>query len=109
MRATGCKGQEVCRGVTSEGCNRTKSILQDQYGKESEIVKIYTCQISDLSFIQTVNICRVLKFSDKLMYAIQCLEKLKKFGQLNGCVTVTNYPPSVGILYEQSQTGSGLI
>jgi hypothetical protein len=40
---------------TSEGYNRAKSILQDRYGKQSEIIKAYTKQIFDLPKIPDGN------------------------------------------------------
>ena len=40
---------------TAEGYNRAKTILQDRYGKESEIVKSYVREIMDLPHITSAN------------------------------------------------------
>jgi hypothetical protein len=41
---------------TSEGYNRAKSILQERYGKQSEIIKAYTKHIFDLPKIPDGNV-----------------------------------------------------
>ena len=71
---------------TSEGYNRAKSILQDRYGNEAEIVKAY---IFDLPTITNVNIRKIHEFNDKLTYAVQSLETMKKLGQINGNMAMT--------------------
>ncbi len=74
---------------TSEGYNRAKSILQDRYGKQSEIIKAFTKQIFDLPKIPDVNPKRIHEFVDKLTYAVQSLETLGKLSQVNGYVSMT--------------------
>lgn len=51
---------------TSEGYNRAKSILQDKYGKESEIVKAYTKEILDPPLVPDANPKAISDFSEKL-------------------------------------------
>ena len=74
---------------TPEGYNRAKSILQDKYGKESEIVKAYTREILDLPTVYNANPKKIHDFSEKLMYNVQALETLKKLEQVNGAVSMT--------------------
>lgn len=74
---------------TSEGYNRAKSILQERYGKQSEIIKAYTKHIFDLPKIPDGNVKRIHEFSDKLSYAVQSLETLGKLSQVNGYVSMT--------------------
>ena len=40
---------------TAEGYNRAKSILQEKYGKETEIVKAYCREILDLPTVTSAN------------------------------------------------------
>ena len=72
-----------------EGYNRGKAILQDKYGKESEIVKCYVKEIIDLSQIPNSNARRIAEFSEKLTYCVRALETLKKLDQINGNVSMT--------------------
>ena len=72
---------------TAEGYNRAKSILEDKYGNEAEIVKAYTQEIINLPTISNANPKKIHKFSDKLMYSVQALETLKK--QVNVAVSMT--------------------
>ena len=74
---------------TSEGYNRAKSVLEDKYGNESEIIKAYTRQIFDLPVISTVNTRKIHEFSENLMYAVQSLATMKKLEQVNGYVAMT--------------------
>ena len=67
---------------TSEGYNRAKSVLQDRYGKQSEIIKAFTKQIFDLPKIPDVNPKRIHEFADKLTYAVQSLETLDNYLKL---------------------------
>ena len=73
----------------SEGYNRAISILKDKFGKESEIVKGYTCEILGLPTIQTANPKKIHEFSDKLSYCVQALETLDKLDGVNGAVPMT--------------------
>ena len=74
---------------TSEGYNRATSILEERYGKESEIIKAYNKQIFDLPTIPNVNVKRIHEFTEKLNYAVQSLETLGKLTQVNGNVPMT--------------------
>ena len=74
---------------SNEGYNRTKSILMDKYGKESEIVKAYTRQIFELPIIPNANVKRIHDFSDKLTYNVQSLQTLGKIDKVNGYVGMT--------------------
>ena len=56
---------------TSEGYNRTKSILQEKFGKESEVVKAYTREILDLPTIPNCNPKKISEFSEKLTYCVK--------------------------------------
>ncbi|CAB4026316.1 Hypothetical predicted protein [Paramuricea clavata] len=73
----------------SEGYNRAISILKDKFGKESEIVKGYTCEILGLPTIQTANQKKIHEFSDKLSYCVQALETLDMLDGVNGAVPIT--------------------
>ena len=75
--------------LTPEGYNRAKSILQDKYGKELEIVKAYTREILDLPTVYNSNPKKIHDFSEKLIYHVQALETLKQLEQLNGAVSMT--------------------
>ena len=74
---------------TAEGYNRTKSILTEKYGKESEIVKAYTKEILELPSIPNYNQKKISEFSEKLTYCVQALETLNKLEQVNGAVLMT--------------------
>ena len=74
---------------TAEGYNRAKSILQDKFGKESEIVKAYTREILELPTIHGVSPKIIHDFSEKLTYCVQALETLKRLDGVNGAVSMT--------------------
>ena len=74
---------------TSEGYNRAKSILEDKFGKKSEIVKAYAKEILELSVISGVNVKKIHEFSDRLAYCVQSLETMGKLEQVNGYVSMT--------------------
>ena len=74
---------------TSEGYNRAKSILNERFGKESEIVKAYVKEILDLPLISSANPRRINEFSEKLTYCVQALQTLNKLEQVNGAVSMT--------------------
>ena len=74
---------------TSEGYNRAKSILQERFGKESEIIKAYSKQIFYLPTINDLNVNKIHEFTDKLTYAVQSLETLGKLSQVNGNAAMT--------------------
>lgn len=67
---------------TPEGYNRTKSILLEKYGKESEIIEAYTEEIFDLPK-------KTCEFSEKLTSCVQILQKINKLEQLNGAASMT--------------------
>ena len=72
-----------------EGYNRAKAILQDKYGKESEIVKSYVREIFDLPHIPNSNPRKIAEFSETLTYCVRALETLRKLDQVNGNVSMT--------------------
>ena len=74
---------------TVEGYNRAKSILADQYGKISEIVKAYIKEIMNLPHISGANPKKIAEFSEKLNYSVQALETLKRLKDVQGNVSMT--------------------
>ena len=74
---------------TSEGYNRAKSMLLEKYGKESEIVKVYTKEILDLPTVPNASPKKISEFSEKLTYYVQALQTMKKLEQVNGTVSMT--------------------
>ena len=56
---------------TTEGYNRAKSILQDPFGKESEIIKSYVKDILDLPYIPCSNPRKIRDSSDRLNHCVQ--------------------------------------
>ena len=90
----GFLGPKVRRRVeslpfTPEGYNREKAILQDQYGKNSEIVKAYIKEIMDFPQIPGVHAKKIADFSEKLSYSVQALETLGKLKDVQGNVSMT--------------------
>ena len=74
---------------TSEVYNRAKSILNERFRKESEIVKAYAKEILDLSLISSANPRKISEFSEKLTYCVRALQTLNKLEQVNGVVSMT--------------------
>ena len=74
---------------TPEGYNRAKSLLQDKFGKESEIVKVYTREILGLPTINNTHTKKIHEFNEKLTYCVQALETLKRLEGVNGAVPMT--------------------
>ena len=74
---------------TAEGYNQAKSILQEKYGKETEIVKAYCREILDLLTVTSANPRKIADFSDKLQYCVHALQTMKKLDQVNGAVALT--------------------
>ena len=72
-----------------EGYNRTKSILMDKYGKESEIIKAYNKEILDLPVIPGIDVKRIHEFSEQLSYCVHSLETMRKSNQVNRNVSTT--------------------
>lgn len=73
----------------SKGYNRAKSILNERFGKESEIVKAYGKEILDLPLISSANPRKISEFREKLTYCVQALQTLNKLEQVNGAVSMT--------------------
>lgn len=69
---------------TPEGYNRAKSILEDRYGKDSEVVKAYMKVIVDLPMIPNANAKKLHDFSDSLTHAVRALQTMKKLETVNG-------------------------
>ncbi len=63
--------------LNHEGYNRAKAILQDKYGKESEIIKFYMNEILDLPNVTGTNPRKIAEFHDKLSHSVQALETMK--------------------------------
>ncbi|XP_028390985.1 uncharacterized protein LOC114515863 [Dendronephthya gigantea] len=74
---------------TPEGYNRAKSILEDRYGKNSEVIKAYIKLIIDLPTINQLNLKKIHQFNDQLMHAVQALQTLSKLETVNGYVPMT--------------------
>ncbi|CAB4035486.1 Hypothetical predicted protein, partial [Paramuricea clavata] len=72
-----------------EGYNRAKAILQNRYGKNSEVIKAYVQLIMDLPTINQVYLKKIHQFNDQLMHAVQALQTLKKLETVNGYVPMT--------------------
>ena len=72
-----------------EGYNRAKAILEERFGKESEIVKAYLKEIIDLPHTPTANPKKILEFFEKLSYNVQALESLNQLNHVNGMVSLT--------------------
>ncbi|XP_046841042.1 uncharacterized protein LOC124435137 [Xenia sp. Carnegie-2017] len=90
----GFLGPKVKRRVESlplatEGYNRAKSNLKDQYGKNSEIIKAYIKEIMDLPHIYGANPRKIAEFSAKLNHSVQALETLGKLKDVQGNVSMT--------------------
>ena len=50
------------------GYNRAKAILQEKYGKESEIIKFYMNEILDLPNVTGTNPRKIAEFQEKLSH-----------------------------------------
>ena len=85
------KVKTVIEGLpfTPEGYNRAKSILEERYGKNSEIIKAYVKLIMELPVINHVNLKKIHQFNDQLTHAVQALQTLKKLETVNGYVPMT--------------------
>ena len=85
------KVKTVIEGLpfTPEGYNRAKSILEDRYGKNSEVIKAYVKLIMNLPTISEINLQKIHKFNDQLTHAVQPLQTLKKLETVNGYVPMT--------------------
>ena len=74
---------------TSEGYAKAKAILQERYGRESDIVKAYVRDIINLPNIDGANSVEINKFYERLLYDVQSLETMGKLSQVNGNVALT--------------------
>ena len=74
---------------TPEGYAKAKTILQDRYGRESEIVKAYVRAIIHLPNIDGVNPVEINNFYERLVYNVQSLESMGKLSQVCGNVALT--------------------
>lgn len=66
-----------------EGYNRAKEILEERFGKESEIFKAYLKEFIDLPHTPTANPRKILEFFEKLSYNVQALESLSQLNHVN--------------------------
>ncbi len=87
-------GDKVKREVeslpfTPEGYNRAKAILEEKYGKESEIVKAYVNKILSLPHISSADAKKIAEFSDQLTYCAQSLQSLDKLSEVKGITMMT--------------------
>ena len=73
---------------TPEGYNCAKAILQEKFGKESEIVKAYVREILDLPCIATADTKQIHDFCEKLTYNVQSLQTHNKLNQVDGAVAL---------------------
>ncbi len=85
------KVKTVIEGLpfTPEGYNHAKSILEDKYGKNSEMIKAYLKLIMNLPVINEIDLARIYKFNDQLTHTVQALQTLKKLETVNGYVSMT--------------------
>ena len=74
---------------TAEGYNRAKAILEDKYGKQSEIVKCYVKEIVELPYITSANPRKIAEFYEKLSHSVQALETMGKLNLISGNVSMT--------------------
>ena len=74
---------------TSKGYNRAKAILEERFGKESEIVKSYIKEIMELPYIPNANPKKIGEFSERLNYCAQALQTMNKISQVDGNVSMT--------------------
>ena len=71
---------------TSEGYERAKTILQSEYGRQSEIVNAYIQNIMNLPVITGSQPSRVHEFYKTLLFNVQSLETLGKLQDVKGNV-----------------------
>jgi hypothetical protein len=69
---------------TSEGYQRAKNILKNEYGKTSEIVNTHVQNIMGLPVITDSNPAKVNDFYKSLLYNTQALETLGKLDKVSG-------------------------
>ena len=71
---------------STEGYARAKIILQNKYGRVSEIVNAHVQKIMNLQIIHGVNTQRILEFYEILVRNVQALETMGKLESVNGYV-----------------------
>ena len=69
---------------STEGYQRAKNILKDEYGKTSEIINAHIQNIMGLPIITGSNSAKVHEFYKTLSYSVQSLETLGKIERVNG-------------------------
>ena len=69
---------------TTEGYQRAKNILKNEYGKTSEIVNTHVQNIMGLPVIADTNAAKVNEFYKSLLYNTQALETLGKLDKVSG-------------------------
>ena len=74
---------------TAEGYNRAKSILKEKFGKDTEIIKVYTKEILELPTVTGANPKAISEFSERLTYCVHALQTLNKLEQVNGAALMT--------------------
>ncbi len=73
---------------TAEGYNRAKSVLQDHFGKESEIIKLFVKNILDSPYILSTNPKKIRDFSERLNHSVQALQTMNKLSQVDGNIAM---------------------
>ena len=68
----------------TEGYERAKNILKEEYGKPSEIINAYVQNILSLPVIAGTDPTKVNTFYKTLLYNVQSLETLGKLERVNG-------------------------
>ena len=74
---------------TSEGYERSKTILQAKYGKTSEVVNAHIQRIMDLPILTSSNSTKIHEFYEMLVNSVQSLETMGKLDQIQGYVRRT--------------------
>ena len=69
---------------TTEGYERAKNILKNEYGKTSEIINAHIQNIMGLPTVTGTNPAKVHEFYKTLSYNVQSLETLGKIERVNG-------------------------
>ena len=74
---------------TNEGYNRAKAILENKFGKTSEVANAHMQNIIHLPRIHDFSLAKVHDFYEKLMNSVQSLETMGKLSEINGYVRIT--------------------
>ena len=70
--------------LNTEGYERAKNIIKEEYGKTSEIVNAYVNNILELPTVTNADPNRVNSFYKTLLFNVQSLETLGKIERVNG-------------------------